>query len=462
MTKNLLSKFDKTDLIVILSSLLLFAIVASLPIKTKPYGDLDFHIEAKSIANYLWGIENFDKLSITKAPGPTLFYIIPYFIAGPDASDNRLWYAGVAWTAIFITLATLLIRWSTINLSGKLAGNISIVLLFIIPLHIYYSLGISAEALSFIGCSFFIYGYSKLTKTNKIDNISEFTIILLITTGITLMVLARPNAGLVIPIIFLYLFWNKYIKSHNLTKKFRLIIMKSTIFAGFVLTLAMIGVKSLPNNRNTLKQEAYLSYVMTIGRYQFRTETWDWRFWDPLTRPNSKDYIDWEGKYEALAKIGNDSNNSLEKVLYQWVFNDIINNPVTSLKQFFVRIIFGHTLQISSLAKNDYSIGPLKGPFVYWFVHIILNIINCCLLCFSILLLIKKKEYCLSSFGLMITPWIALIIFHGIVYMEQRYLFPARPIMIILASLFLIDLKPGILSFLKKGKILKMHRRQIA
>lgn len=147
-----LPKVSRFDLVVCLVSIVLYLAIANAPFKAKPFGDLDFHIEAKTIARFFWGQENYEAVSITKAPGPVLFYVIPYFVAGPQATDNQYWLAGILWTGIFMTVAVLLLKAACHNLGSEHAGKFTVLLIFILPLQVYYSLGILAEGLAFLGC----------------------------------------------------------------------------------------------------------------------------------------------------------------------------------------------------------------------------------------------------------------------------------------------------------------------
>src|SRR5690606_40580613 len=88
---------------------LMMLVVLNLPFKAKPFGDITFHEEAKNLALFLKGEVPSSEVMITKAPGPVVFFTVPYLIAPSDATDNQLWYYGITWTGIFITLAMLLI-----------------------------------------------------------------------------------------------------------------------------------------------------------------------------------------------------------------------------------------------------------------------------------------------------------------------------------------------------------------
>lgn len=146
--------------LLILVSLFTYVLVITAPFKTKPYGDFDFHVQTKSVVEALCGAKTWDSVHITKAPGAVLFYLIPYSIVGPDHNDNDYWYAGIIWTGLLMTAAILLLYEAGRNLFGEIAGRITEISVFVIPLHVYYSLGILAEGMAFISVILFAYGWS--------------------------------------------------------------------------------------------------------------------------------------------------------------------------------------------------------------------------------------------------------------------------------------------------------------
>ncbi len=431
-----ISKISRFDIAICLLSMALYVAISNAPFKAKPFGDYDFHIEAKTIAKVLWSQESYDAISITKAPGPVLFYIAPYFFAGPNATDDQYWLAGILWTGLFMTIAVFLIKAACKNFGSEQAGKIAVLLVFILPLHVYYSLGILAEGLAFFGCCVMVYGYSKVYAKNRNSSWLVFG------CGVLALALARPNAVLVLPLLLVFALWETFIRKNDFfILQWSKFLVMWVMVAGVLFSVTIV-VKQLPNKRQTVKQEGYLGYVALIGRYQFREETWDWRFWDDNIRPNSKDYQNWQQKMIEL-KTKNEVSST--DAYYDFLIHDILDHPIISIKQFLVRSLFGHTLQVSSVKKESFGIGPLRGKEFYWFFHLSLNFLNLSLLVMSILFVIRKDGF--QKFGILLVPWIALVLFHGIIYMEQRYLFPIRPVMIVLSSFFMAHYFPNPLTF---------------
>lgn len=409
---------------------LLFVIVLLLPVKSKPFGDGDFHEETKVLAAFVHGRADYNQLAITKAPGPVLYYLIPYVLCSPDSLDSTFWRAAVAWNALVLTLTTLVLFTALSRKWGERTGLIFVSLLFALPLHIYYSMGVLAESLAFLGVCWMIIGY----LSNKSARFYAGFV-----GGIMALVLARPNAGLVIPIlgvgaVLAYWQWrDEYAK--------KVLIACCGAFVGIVIILT--GVKMLPNERATLKQEEYLSFVMHHGRFQFRTETFDWRFWDNKTRADSKDYQAWQASTRELNKIVRHDSLPYATVYYRWVFQDMMNHPLTVAKQFVVRLLFGNTLQVSSKPAEEFAVAGIRGKGVYWVVHVAMNLFNYTCMVFAVSFLVKGGRT--LQFWPLISIILALWLFHGLIYMEQRYLFPVRPVILLFAA-------QGIATFFKPGK----------
>ena len=410
----------------------LFFSIMQLPFKAKSLGDLTFHEEAKNISQYLLGNGSIDSVMITKAPGPVFFYVLPYILAGKTNDDGRLWKFGTTWNALWLLIALILVYKSACLLFGKRAGISSIVLSLILPLQLYYGIGILAETLAFVGYAFFLYGTIAIFKLPNNERKSNVFIYGLVIIGLIMMVTARPNMLLLmafIPFVLIWLYWKSDRVYATLLKKY----FYSYLLAA-ILIVGILGVlKNLPGNKNKPDQESYFSFVAHLGRFQFRAETWDWRFWDDITRPDSKDYQNWAASTHLLNGNVKTSGLSTKKIYNNWVLQDIKENPILVTKQFFVRLLFGNFLQISSAKPEKFKVGPVSGSFVFYVVHFAINIINLAIIIaafFGFFKCFRTHKFIL----LLALPLLALLFFNGFIYMEQRYLFPARSFYIIFSS----------------------------
>lgn len=429
-----MKRFIKFDFVVVGVSVLMYTAVAFLPFKAKSLGDLDFHLQAKQFAQVLWGNTDFNTLLINKAPGPVLFYTIPYFLAGPTASDQALWLSGVVWSFLLLTAALLMIRRAAANMGYDLAGKIAVIFLVLLPLHLYYSLGILAESLAFFGCSLFLFGWSIVVKEKSCNVYSLGWISFVL--GLLCILLARPNSILIIPFLVLIAIVFIYIKKVEFYVSIKRAFFLAITYLTVSVMIVSLMVRSLPANKASSSQEGYLAYVILIGRFQFREETWDWRFWDGSNRPDSKDYQAYQSAKITLKEKAKKELKSSTEVYYDFARNDVLLHPFRSLKQFLVRAVFGHTLMVNSVNADNFGEGPFRGKAFFWLFHIGLNLVNGAFVLFSILV-VTRSDFRRSYFIPLIVPWLALLFFHGFVYMEQRYIFPIRPVVVTLGSIFL-------------------------
>jgi len=392
------------------------------PVKSKPFGDGDFHIEAKTLVSYLNGNAPFEVVSISKAPGPVLFYAIPYLAAGDQSSDERKLLFARIWMCICIALMHYMIYGTLVSVYGAITSNVFVVFTFIIPLHVYYSMGIWAECLAYLSMLMILNGFLRREGNHWH---STFFI------GLFLLILARPNAILTIPLIFLLSF---LVRGNLLTNHYRSLRL-GLLFVGLAVLFSGFLVKQLPNTRITYYQDDYFAYVQHIGRFQYRNETWDWRYWDRSTRKGSMDFQDYETSGRQLRQLAFDSGKSVADVFGQWNWNDIFDHPIMTIKQSVLRLINGHLLQINSVTPEKFSKSGLNGQVLYWIFHTFLNFINMFIIALAIWLFFSYKSW--KDYWILLAVLLAFFIFHGFVYMEQRYLFPCRVIYMFLAAIFI-------------------------
>ena len=422
--KNFSTK--RVNLLIILISSLMMIVVLNLPFKAKPFGDMTFHEEAKHLALYLKGDIGYDKVTITKAPGPVFFYTAPYLIAPSDATDNQLWVYAVVFTFIIITISLLLIFKIGSSLFSKEVGLLSVLLFFIFPIHCYYSLGILAEVPAFFSLTLALYGCSRIAKEAR-----ETKSWLLLLLGLWFLILNRPNTMLLLLIGFLLVVY-AFFKNKQFFK---------TYGKKLVLTFTCVGLmgygtlqlaKMVTGTKSGYNQEGLLYFVAHQGRFQFREEPTDFRFWESDIRPDSKDYQNWGKSGEALGKIIEETKRSHSDVYREFLINDALEHPFLFTRQFFVKCFYGHMYFINSVKPKDFHLGPIHGVMGYWLVIFIINFINIIIILGAALFLVKEKS--LINYWLFWGVLVALLIFHGLTYMEPRYMFPARVALYIMSA----------------------------
>ena len=401
-------------------------VVLNLPFKAKPFGDITFHEEAKNLALYIKGDVGYEKVMITKAPGPVFFYTPAYLLAPSGATDNQLWVYGVVFTFIIITISLLLVFRISTSFFSKEVGLLSVLLFFIFPIQCYYSLGILAEAPAFFSLALALYGWSK-----AFHNPNKLVGWILMTLGIWFLILNRPNTMLLLGLGFLVVFY-AYFKKKDFFKTYGEKLIMTLCSVGFMGFGVIQMAKTITGTKSKDNQEGLFYYVAFEGRFQFREEPTDFRYWDDKARPDSKDYQSWRTNGEALGAIMAKTHRESNDVFREFLINDILEHPFWFTRQFFIKCFYGHVYFINSVKPDKFHLGPIHGVLGYWFIILLINAINIIIIVGAFLFLFKEKN--------LITYWpfwgviIALLLFHGLTYMEPRYIFPSRVALYIMSA----------------------------
>lgn len=414
-------------LAIIAISTVLMLVVFNLSFKVKPFGDDTFHVESKNVALALKGVVPFEEIVITRAPGPVLFYTPVYFLAPTDATDQELWLYGIVFTSIMMTLSLLLIYKTAIAFFSPQIAILALLLCLGFPIHCYYSLGIMSEAPAFIAVAVALYGWSKAYRKP-----GEKMGWALLVGGILFLILNRPNALLIFGLVFLALLY-AYFKEKDFFATYAKPIMVSfaIIFVLGIGTLQMARI--ITEKEGNPRQENLLYYVLFQGRFQFREEPMDLRYWDNTSRAGSKDYKNWKTSFNELENRIVTNDYDFAKIYNEFLINDILENPGITIRQFFIRCIYGNIYTVNSVNPENFEVGPFKGKTVYYGFMILINTINIFIIVGVFVFLFKgKNQMVYWPFWSII---LGLMLFHGLTYMEPRYLFPAKvPIYIFAAA----------------------------
>jgi hypothetical protein len=424
-------KADKFDLLIIAITIGMYLLVISLSFSSKPLGDLDFYLESKTLAGYAKGFEPLENVGLTKAPGPIIYYFIPYLFVPYHSSEHTYWLVGVLWTCAFMLISMLMFRRAGRNLFNDLTGRIACILSIIFPLHLYYSFSIAAESLGYIGSICMLYGFSVWYR-NGYETWYRSRGWWLFFAGMTAMLTAKPTMFLILPLAALVLgvSW----LAGNVT--IRRIIKPTLLMIAFtaIAFFSLINIaQKFPGKRDTFRQSEYLVHISHLGRFQFRTEHFDWRFWDGDSRKGSADYQMWiAARKEINTRPGNYKKSLKEKFL-PWIIDDIKENKLLFLKQFAIRAVNGQFLFVNSLTPEGFKMFGFKGPLAYYIFHIILNSINIIILISAIIFLFRERKRLAELWVLWVTL-AAILLFHASVYMEPRYMFSGRACMLLMAA----------------------------
>ena len=408
----------RINVFIVSVSTVLMLFVSTLPFKANKFGDMNFHIESKNVALFLKGKVDFDKVVITKAPGPILFYTPAYLLAPADATDDQLWLYAVIFLSIITTLGLLIIFRVGCLFFSKEVGLLAVLLFFIFPIHCYYSFGILAEIPAFFSLTLAIFGWTLAFKEPH-----EKRGWLVLNFGMWLLIMNRPNAMLLLGILFVVVVYS-YFKNKSFFENYR----KKLALTFLIVTALSVGglqlAKRTTLNKSGENQETLFYFVAHQGRFQFREEPLDFRFWDNNNRSDSKDYQNWVKSREELATEMTKTNRSFNGVYSHFLVHDIITHPFWSTRQFFVKCLYGNLNIISKVHPDEFKLGPFRGAIGYWSFLFILNSINILVLMGVTLFLVKEKN--LIKYWVFWGITLSLLVFHGLTYMEPRYIFPSK------------------------------------
>ena len=111
-------------------------------------------------------------------------------------------------------------------------------------------------------------------------------------------------------------------------------------------TVGLLGLgalqlaKNITHNKAAGNQESLFYFVAHIGRFQFREEPLDLRFWESDNRPDSKDYQNWIKNGAKLDSVIVATNRSYNDVYQEFLINDAIAHPFWFTRQFFVKCLY--------------------------------------------------------------------------------------------------------------------------
>jgi len=421
---------DAFDWFCVLALLLSFLVVSRLPATASKYGDMYFHDEAKTLANAFHGVASWDKVAFGRAPGPVLYYGLPYIAVPPGSSDDTYWRVALGWNAAWMLVAILLIRRSGELLGGAAAGKMAAALALLVPFAVYYSYGIAAETPAYVATVIFLYGWARWRAEPTGRTVSGGSLLAL--AGLFGLILCRPNALAVTGVAALcsFLWWARRSPRRTIDGRFAMLCILSSLLMVF---LASTGLKFLPGTRGVATQAANLDEAMFLSSFQFRSEPWDWRFWGKATRRGSVDYQDYASAQNALQQQAAATGATVAHLQMDWALRDIVQHPWKHLRMSAVRALALNVWIVNSKKPGDFRLGPLKGWTVFLLFHVLLNAIALLTILASIWFLMAHRAEFLADWPLW-GLWVALLLFHALTYAEPRYMLPAQPGLTIMAA----------------------------
>lgn len=388
-----------------------------LPFKPKPFGDGEYHEGTIQLIQYV--LDGFQgNVRVDKGLFTLFYYFIPYAAVFYFKKQILFYLSGVVFNSIMICVGVnyLFKSFDMLHFSDK-SKFLTIVAMNLFPIHVYYAMGILAEAGSFFVVCMLVYFWVKIT-TGKLYRTIDFILL-----GITIVVLTgfRPN---LLPFVILFLIYLLFLK---INLQYKLIFATSLIF---LMTLLNFAEKKLSKSDREFKKEVFRKQLLW-SRYELRDEPFNWVPQHGEKDIASSDYLNNLAKRAELDSIC-DANKWNKTAYYvNWVKNDIVQHPLLTLRQYGLKFFQSQSFIISPLIRSD------KSDFIKYGVHIYINSINYILimvaLCAMCLMIKTRKQRLFYPF-LFLWGWSLIYVF--VFHSEQRYLFPVRPVLLFLFAYY--------------------------
>jgi len=424
---------DRFDVVVVVLLLATFVGVAILPFAPKKFGDLVFHREAKVLALAVRGAAPWSEFQIARAPAPVLYYAIPYTVVSPGADDDAYWRAAFVWTVLWMCVSIVLVRRSGEFLGGSVVGKTAALFTLLSPFSVYYSYGILAETPAYIGVVLFTYTYLRWRNSPRDLSKSRWDIFLL-SLGLTIFVLARPNSVLLLLLAVLIGAIRLLRGTAEQKREGRFVL------AAVLATVVLIGAVTLSLVRRSggvgkNSQNDNFAVVALQGRFQFRAVFWDFNTWPDVV--NNADFIEFSRKLAEFQQTSLQTGIPEPTLRWRWIEEDFLYHPLITLRAAGVKMLALHFAFVHSLEPENFHFIFLRGVWGYALFHLAVNAFTVVLIIGSGLF-VASHRHTLLDYWVLWGPWFALTVFHVITYAEARYLFPGRPGLVLMASAALV------------------------
>lgn len=389
--------------------------------RPSPFGDGDIFAQAVALARLIRGGGDLASFELTDQIFPVVFYSLPFTLFSSPATQEELWAAAVAWNHLWVLATLLLIRRAATRLGVAARGLWAVAPFLLYPLAFYYCYAIHAEIAGFVASSFVVWAWLA-TCRDQGESVPAVAAGLFVLASMALF-LTRPSVGLA-PVIALLLAVGVIRSGGPQARDGRILIgLLCLALLGVLATAAL--VKNLPaHERSLLGQERAIARTLLAGRFQFRADLRDWRYFGSR-EPDSPDLVGWE---EVRRNFGfaPGSGPPRSKELLRWVRRDYLSQPLLVLRQTLFKLVFIHMQRLNSLTHSSVQGRPILAV-LYWLLHIGLWCALAAVVVGNVVWLARRRLPELLRTWPLWGIWLSLALVHAMTYAEPKYLFPALP-----------------------------------
>ena len=222
-----------------------------------------------------------------------------------------------------------------------------------------------------------------------------------------------------------------------LFKKWQLsLVAVSSVFTYFLVGW-IAGIIVLQDAAERKDKVVFLLEQIHYGQFFLKLEPTDWSFFNNEYRPNSQDYKNCQ---QSIAKIDSliASGTPPREAYINETFHQIKTYPVASFVHLFTKFLHGHSFHIGTTIP-----GKLNWNYIKTYPHIFATNVILKIIMWGIIILalafIKLNWKKLPIYCFLWLPWLSFALFNMPSASEQRYLFPVRLLIILLAVGFLVN-----------------------
>ena len=416
---------DRIDGLLLSILVMEVAALSLLHLGAQRFGDLNFYTEAKALASALRDGAGWSEVAVNQGPAPVVYYAIPFLAVPPGSADRAYWWAAFIWNVWWVMVALWCLRRAAGALAGPAAGMAAGALVLAAPFSVYYSFGIDAEPPAYLGAAILAYAWATRRERRQ-----DAAVPWLGGVGLALFLLSRPNAVLLLAVLGLaILLLSRRPGGRADARRMRRLVVLAA--AGTIVVTAV--ARLLPSTAGGSPQLANLSHVLFHGRFQYRSEPFDWRYWDNETRRGSADYSAWARTQDSLVQLARGTGTPISSLRWRWIWKDLREHPGITIQSAGVRLLTLNLAFVNSRSPAAFRLGPLSGYVVYGLFHLAVNLSWLTVLALCLWHAVRRWGD-LASEAPLWGPWVALLTFHIFTYAEARYLFPGQPGLVVLAA----------------------------